>query len=234
MPRIKLLCFDLDDTLWPSTPTLLRAESIFYKHLSQTAPQLCAEFSPEALRDQRRLFLKRHPELRDNISQWRLQSLEAALRHTGYGELSQTLALDAFSVFMRARQDVSLFDHCEATIAALSQNYTLISLTNGNADLNQIPIGRYFHRCYRAEDLGAAKPAPALFLRALQDVGCQANESIHIGDHIDDDISGAKAVGMFAIQARLTASSPPPHPSADRHFDDWRQLPALLQQFAKP
>jgi hypothetical protein len=35
---------------------------------------------------------------------------------------------------------------------------------------------------------------------------------------------------MHAIQARLIEHAPEPHPLADLHFDDWRDLPRLIKQ----
>ena len=230
MSKIKLLSFDLDDTLWQSAPTIAKAEQAFYQHLQTTAPALVAKFSPKALREHRLQYLHANPGLEHHISQWRVDSLNLALIESGYHEQSQALATAAFDVFYQARQQVQLFEHCAQVLAELSNRYLLISLTNGNADLNRLPISQYFHGSYRAEQVGAAKPAPPLFLEALKQAKCLPQESIHIGDNINDDITGAKALGMHAIQARLTEDAPDPHPLADRHFDDWRDLPRLVQQ----
>ncbi|WP_373084383.1 HAD family hydrolase [Zhongshania sp.] len=230
MSKIKLLSFDLDDTLWETAPTIARAEQAFYQHLGTAAPALVAKFSPEALRAHRLQYLRANPNLQHHISQWRIDSLNQALIESGYQEQSRALATAAFDVFYQARQQVELFEHCAKILAELSKDFLLISLTNGNADLTRLPISQHFHASFRAEQVGAAKPAPALFLAALTQANCRPEECIHIGDNTNDDISGAKAVGMYAIQARLTASAPEPHPLADQHFDDWRELPRLIQQ----
>jgi len=230
MSKIKLLSFDLDDTLWLSAPTIHKAEQAFYQHLQQSAPALVAKFSPEALREHRLRYLSAQPNLRHHVSQWRIDSLRQALIESGYGEQSAAMATAAFEVFITARQQVLLLEHCAAVLEELSKNYVLISLTNGNADLNRLAISSHFSASYRAEELGAAKPAAPLFLQALKHAGCSPNEGIHIGDNITDDICGAKDVGMHAIQARFTADAPPPHPLADQHFNDWRELPTLIRQ----
>ncbi|AMO66956.1 HAD family hydrolase [gamma proteobacterium BDW918] len=230
MSRIKLLSFDLDDTLWHTAPTIAKAEQAFYLHLQTAAPALTAMFSAKALREHRLQYLSANPGLEHHISQWRLDSLNQALIESGYGEQSQELAAAAFDVFYQARQNVQLFEHCAKILAELSQEFLLISLTNGNADLSRLPISQYFHSHYRAEQVGAAKPAAPLFLEALRQADCLPHESIHIGDNINDDIAGAKAVGMHAIQARLIERAPEPHPLADLHFDDWRDLPHLIQK----
>jgi FMN hydrolase / 5-amino-6-(5-phospho-D-ribitylamino)uracil phosphatase len=232
MKRIKLLCFDLDDTLWLSKPVILRAEEIFYTYLADNAPALTEQFSPESLRAHRLAFLARYPHFKHQISQWRIHSLTEALELSGYQDQSANIAKRAFDVFLAARQQISLFPYTEDVISTLSENYTLISLTNGNADLQQHSIGRYFSASYQAEDVNAAKPDAALFLKALEHSGCKPEEAIHIGDHAIDDISGAKALGFLAIQACLTPYSPEPATLADDHFRDWRELPDKIRQLS--
>ncbi len=46
---------------------------------------------------------------------------------------------------------------------------------------------------------GAAKPSPRIFEEALRRTKVSAAEAVHIGDSFEDDIRGARAVGMSAI-----------------------------------
>jgi len=52
-------------------------------------------------------------------------------------------------------------------------------------------------------DVGHAKPRPEPFRRALEELGVDAGETIHIGDIERTDIAGALAVGMRAIRLDL-------------------------------
>jgi putative hydrolase of the HAD superfamily len=45
-------------------------------------------------------------------------------------------------------------------------------------------------------DVGAAKPDPALFLRALEQAGVASGETIHVGDSLENDVAGARAAGI--------------------------------------
>jgi putative hydrolase of the HAD superfamily len=45
-------------------------------------------------------------------------------------------------------------------------------------------------------DVGAAKPDPALFRRALELAGVPAAEAVHVGDSLDNDVEGARAAGI--------------------------------------
>ena len=48
-------------------------------------------------------------------------------------------------------------------------------------------------------ELNAYKPDQAPFLKALEMVGASPEESVYIGDSVENDIMGAKGVGMRAI-----------------------------------
>ena len=46
---------------------------------------------------------------------------------------------------------------------------------------------------------GKVKPDPSIFLAALQQLGVTADEAVMVGDTPEDDIEGARAVGIRAI-----------------------------------
>lgn len=55
-------------------------------------------------------------------------------------------------------------------------------------------------------DAGAAKPAPAIFARALKALGVEAGEAIFVGDQRERDLDGARRAGMRAIDVRSLAT----------------------------
>lgn len=56
---------------------------------------------------------------------------------------------------------------------------------------------------------GAAKPAPRLFEAALELAGASAEESLHVGDRLDNDVEGALALGMRAVLIARHGGQPP-------------------------
>ncbi len=52
-----------------------------------------------------------------------------------------------------------------------------------------------------ADEVGARKPDPAIFLRALSELGVEADDAMFVGDKLDSDIRGAAEVGMVTVQA---------------------------------
>ena len=48
-------------------------------------------------------------------------------------------------------------------------------------------------------EVGASKPDPAIFERALAVAGVAADEALHVGDTLDVDLAGARAAGLRAL-----------------------------------
>ena len=50
--------------------------------------------------------------------------------------------------------------------------------------------------------VGARKPAPAIFERALALAGVTPDQAIHVGDSLDEDVAGARAAGIEPVLIR--------------------------------
>jgi putative hydrolase of the HAD superfamily len=212
---IKVITFDLDDTLWAITPVMVRAEQRLFNWLQLQCPQLLERFSLQALRAMRMELIKSRPELVHQITNARHATLKTAMKRAGLAEEhAEKLADQGMVVFMQARHEVELFDAVEEVIAGLYGRYTLGVLTNGNADIYRLPLGRYFSFSFSAEVLNSSKPMPLHFEKTLQKTGAKPGEIIHVGDHIEHDIAGAQRCGWHTIWVNQTAqassnSSPP-------------------------
>ncbi len=73
---IKVLSFDLDDTLWPCFPTIERAEKLLYKWLSDQVPVITQHYDIHQLRDKRRSLLNSHAEFAHDLTELRIKSFE--------------------------------------------------------------------------------------------------------------------------------------------------------------
>jgi HAD superfamily hydrolase (TIGR01509 family) len=60
-----------------------------------------------------------------------------------------------------------------------------------------------------SERAGVSKPDPAIFLLALDRLGCAAHEAVMIGDSWPADIAGARAAGIRAIWFNRHGAAPP-------------------------
>jgi putative hydrolase of the HAD superfamily len=73
-------------------------------------------------------------------------------------------------------------------------------------------------------DAGAAKPDAAVFRRALELAGVDGAGAVHVGDSIDNDVEGARAVGIRAILVQRDGD-PPAGVEAVRYLTE---VPGLL------
>ncbi len=197
---IRLLTFDLDDTLWEFAPVLVRAEAITYAWLQQHAPAVTARFSRDELRDIRLQIAREHPHLAHRVTELRIRGLHIAMRQVGITDQAiEALIEQAFATFLRARHDIELFDDAEQVLLELTNNYVLGAITNGNFDIARVGLDRYFNFAISAEQLERAKPHPEPFLRALALSACEPHECIHIGDDAENDVRGAQRLGIHTI-----------------------------------
>lgn len=195
---IRLITFDLDDTLWPVAPVIIRAEHRMRDFLDTHAPEVNRRFDRAALTEMREQLLAAQPELLHDISGLRHRMVEATLVACGYAD-APSLAKGAFDAFIDARHDIEYFEDALDTLEHLSRHYTLAALSNGNASVSRLGLDRYFAFHLSAESVGRRKPDPEMFEQALQKAGIGADAAVHVGDHADDDIRGAHQVGMATV-----------------------------------
>lgn len=197
---IKLVTFDLDDTLWDVRPALQKAEAAQWQWLHEHYPTLELSASDPALNRRRRDLMARQPELIHNISRFRQTFITELLNDAGVPcSEAQQAGAAAFSAFMAHRHDVAVFESAASVLQALSQKYLIGALTNGNADVYRTPLAPYFSFAFKAEEVGASKPHPEMFHRALAHSGTRPEQVIHVGDSHAHDIIGAKNAGILAV-----------------------------------
>jgi len=197
---IKLISFDLDNTLWDNNPVLLRAEQACYDHLHLHAPLLTARYTLNELAGLRMAMMAETPQLAAQVSKVRKLALQKALEEISYdaGKIP-SLVEETFRKFHDERNKVNLFPQTIPLLEHLGKNYSLASITNGNSDLNKIGIAGFFDFSLSAEKIGAKKPRPNIFHAALHKADIAPHEMIHVGDHHDDDVFGAQQLGIHTI-----------------------------------
>lgn len=223
---LKLLCFDLDNTLWPVEPVIRRAEAETWHWLAERAPDVAAAIDVDALRALRLRLLGERPDYVHNLTALRRDAMRAALVSAGYGEPeARGLAEAALQEFLQHRNRVELFPDARAVLERLAADYRLAALSNGNADLSRIGLDHLFDSVLSAEKVGRAKPDAAMFLRALADTGTAAGEALHIGDHVEQDVLAARGLGLRVLWANpLRLPRPPELPADVRDFEYFHEL----------
>lgn len=223
---IRLVTFDLDNTLWSVDVVIGRAERRMHDWLRPRVPeyQRLAKADHAALRDD---VIADNPGIVHDISLLRERVLAETIEHCGYPRpRAAELAAGAFAVFLDWRHRIDFFAGALDVLDTLASSYTLASLTNGNADFARLGLDRYFSFGYCAADVGASKPHTAMFERAMAHAGVTPGEAVHIGDHAIDDIEGATAAGMATVWVNLVGSDATPDATAT--VTSLSQLPTTL------
>lgn len=215
---IKLITFDLDNTLWPVDAVIRRAEQRCSDWIADYHPDAAQALSAARVRAVRNALVQENPDYLDNLTALRRDAMARAFMETGFGEAeARRIAEDAFQVFHRARNEVEFFPGARDILDNLARRYTLGALTNGNADLRQIGIAELFAFHHSAETIGKRKPAPDMFAAALRSAGVDPEQAVHVGDHPQEDIQAALDHGMEAIWANLLEQDWPVELASPRH-----------------
>ena len=202
-----VITFDLDNTLWNVDTVIHKAEAKMRAWLAVNAPQSFSQYQPDTLMALRKSVARQYPDKIHDLSFMRTQVLFELIRQTGAPD-DQALqtAQDAFEIFFVARNDVVFFPGAIDALTHLSKTFTLIALTNGNADISRAGLQQYFTDALSSADVGCKKPDPAIFNALLGRHELLADQVIHVGDNLVDDIYGANNVGMRTIWVNLAGA----------------------------
>lgn len=198
LPPIKVLSFDLDDTLYDNKPVLLAAEQAMQTSLQhQLDPVL---HQPLDYWSKVRWQLgQQQPEIRHDIGRWRLLGAEAGLLQLGLAKQEAVdIAEQAFQAFWQARTKITIAPEVSALLQQLAAHYQLIAITNGNACVQRMGLGPLFEFGLQAGPDGRMKPFPDLYLAAANKLDVTPQQILHIGDSHRADVMGALNAGCQA------------------------------------
>jgi HAD superfamily hydrolase (TIGR01549 family) len=170
--------------------------------------------------------LQRHPELEHDEELWIVFTEQIVLRMGGDPSRARDCALEMVRQWER-HENFTLYDDALPTLEELRRHGLRIGLvSNGQRDLEEfvahhgldvdVAIGAVTH--------GWTKPHPSIFRAALDALGASPERAAMVGDSLEDDIEGARALGMRAFLLDRENRFPD-HP--DR-LPDLRALPAAL------
>jgi putative hydrolase of the HAD superfamily len=201
--KIRAVSFDVDETLWDFQTTMRRSLGRVLQELERIDPDAAAM-----------LDIERMVEIRNRVGRelkGKVIDLEA-IRHEAFretlreaGKPDEALASHLNQLYLKYRfKDVKLFDDVLPTLNALRPNYTLGVISNGNTYPKYCGLEDVLQFAVFAQDCGVEKPDAGIFEIALEKAGCSADELLHVGDSIDDDIEGALGAGIRVIWLNRT------------------------------
>ncbi len=119
--------------------------------------------------------------------------------------------LGAFDPFFDELHDLfaepavwKLYPEVEKVLRSLKKKkFTLGMVSNWDSRLLKLckglGIDKYFDFKVISALFGAAKPNPKIFAEALRHANVRAEEALHVGDSLEDDVRGAHLAGIRAI-----------------------------------
>ncbi|MFT7220193.1 MAG: HAD superfamily hydrolase (TIGR01549 family) [Candidatus Azotimanducaceae bacterium] len=227
--KIKVVAFDLDDTLWHVHPVIVNAE----KRLATWLKQHAADFQYDAseMRELRIEVLTKDPSLGYRLTAMRTALIKLSLSRSGYSDQqAASLAGGAMEEFLIARNDVTFFEGALAAIEVLAGTYQLGALSNGNADIKRLGLQQYFSFAFSAEAVGAPKPAPDLFRAALEHTGVSPDQMVYVGDDPEKDVDAANRLGLRTVWLKTEARPGPAETLPHQTIEDIRELPEAISR----
>ena len=183
---IKFLCFDLDGTLFRQVPEVWSAiQSRIYKKVM--------EYRNFDLAEAEKYVNQRYAELGSST------------------KVLNELRIDGEQFFVEAFKKIELNkliskdEKIVRLISSLKKKYKVGMISNTHRSIAKKKLEaiglslKTFNPLITTYELNAYKPDPAPFLKALEVAGCSPEESVYIGDSVENDILGAKSVGMKTI-----------------------------------
>jgi putative hydrolase of the HAD superfamily len=91
----------------------------------------------------------------------------------------------------------------EELLRSIANRYRMVLLSNTNAIhfemiRERYPLLRHFHAFVLSHEVGAMKPSPAIYARAVEAAGCAAGECFFTDD-IPEYVEGARRFGIDAV-----------------------------------
>lgn len=178
-------------------PTINAAEQAVWDWLQSDYPQISSALGRDGLFQLRRQLMRNDPLLKTDLTQMRRIFYQHLARL--FAVPSVALVEQGMALFMQLRNQVQPYDDVPEVLARLQARFQLAALTNGNANVFQTPLSRFFEVQLSSADVMAAKPDPQMFVELAQRLGLETHQMLHIGDDPLHDIQGACRAGIDAI-----------------------------------
>lgn len=195
---VRAVLFDVDFTLCRPGPELSADR---YARIAARHGLTLDTSSYDDARETAALNLKRHPELLHDDSIWHRFTQEIFIGMGGPEAIASECATEIEEGW-GVSENFELFEDALPVLDELRSAQLKIGLvSNGIRDLTEFVA---HHRLdvdaiVDSRSHGRVKPHPTIFEAALERLGASPAEAVMVGDSLEEDIEGAKALGMRAI-----------------------------------
>ena len=220
---LRAVLFDVDFTLCRPGPEL--SADRYARIAARHGVTLDTTRYDEA-RDAAVLNLKRHPELLHDESIWHRFTEEIFVGMGGPEAVASECAMEVEHGW-GVSENFELYEDVLPVLDELRRAELRIAVvSNGIRDLTEFVA---HHRLdvdaiVDSRSHGRVKPHPTIFQAALDSLRGPAVDAVMVGDSLEEDFEGARALGMRAILIDREER----HPDVDERLTDLYGLPAAL------
>ncbi|MCC8089479.1 MAG: YjjG family noncanonical pyrimidine nucleotidase [Rikenellaceae bacterium] len=203
MPEYRIILFDFDRTLWDVDKNQKSAQRFLYDKYGLSS--ICDDFErfySIYLEINDRLWL----DYRDGmVSREHLRNSRFTELLERIGVHDNRLAITLSDEYIKVAPSFnSTIPYSREILEYLSSRYDLHIITNGFNEVQQLKLkncglDKFFGEIITSEDAGANKPHPRIFEYALKTVDAGREETVIIGDDIENDILGGINAGLDTI-----------------------------------
>lgn len=127
-----------------------------------------------------------------------------------------------------SHQSILLSGALEA-VKKIAEKLPIVILTNGisyvqHGRIDHSPLAPYLSGLLVSTEIGSPKPAPDMYLKALEMMNIQPHEALMIGDSLSSDIQGAINVGVPACWYNPNHKACPEEMKIDFEIDRMEQM----------
>ncbi len=120
-------------------------------------------------------------------------------------------------------------------LQTLHGRYKLAIISNATSQLPRLALEKaglikFFQLVVISRDLGIRKPDPKIFQYVLEKLGVRPEETIHVGDLMEQDVVGAKAAGIKTVW--IKNEEEPIIEEPDHTIRSITELPKIINRYA--
>jgi HAD superfamily hydrolase (TIGR01549 family) len=220
---VRAVLFDVDFTLCRPGPELSPER---YGRIAERRGVELDTTRYDAAREAAVLNLKRHPELLHDESIWHAFTEEIFVGMGGPPEIADECATEIERGW-EVSENFELYEDVLPVLDDLRAHRLRLGLvSNGIRNLTDFVA---HHRLkidaiVDSRSHGRVKPHPTIFQAALERLGTGPQHTVMVGDSLEEDVEGARALGMRAILVDREDR----HPEIEERLSDLYGLPAAL------
>ncbi len=235
---IRVILFDLDETLVDTVKSSLTATRRALDYLSPRIPEIdSGTVADQLVKEYMKIWEaadKTRPHPFDSAEELRIHFCRQAFEKVDIRDHS--VADEAGKLVSQwSRENHALFPEAEEVLRTLGRSYRLGVVSNGFSEIQREKIeatglDRFIEEFWISSDLGVEKPDPRVFDRAIEHFGVPPNEMAYVGDNPHKDVPAAQGAGLMAIWYDHGTRTPSQDHTPDHTITNLRELLAIFSE----